>query len=204
MQLFYARPSPFVRKVMVMLAEAGQTDAVTLIDGFGSPVDPNAEVVASNPLGKIPCLVLDNGDTLYDSRVITRYLDARFGTALYPEGDALWRTLTLESHADGMLDASILCVYEVRCRAEGERSTDWVAGQRDKIARGLDALETRWLDYLNGPVEMGHLAIGCALEYLDFRREMGGWDDWRTGRPGLSDWIATVSARPSMQATRPE
>lgn len=204
MQLFYARPSPFVRKVMVVLAEAGQTDAVTLVDGFGSPVDPNSEVIGSNPLGKIPCLVQESGEAMYDSRVITRYLDARYGTGLYPDGDAVWRTLTLEGHADGMLDASILAVYEVRCRDEADRSEAWVAGQRDKIARGLDMLEANWLDYLNGPVTMGHLAIGCVLEYLDFRLEMGGWAPWRDGRPGLAAWSAEISKRPSMTATQPE
>ena len=122
MKLLHARPSPFVRKVMVLLEEAGQTGAVELIDGFGAPTAPNADVLAANPIGKIPCLIRDDGPAVYDSRVITRYLDAKFNAGLYPSGDAVWNTLTLEAHADGMLDAGILCVYEVRCRDEADRS----------------------------------------------------------------------------------
>ena len=203
MKLLYARPSPFVRKVMVVLEEAGKAGEVELIDGFGSPTAPNADVVAANPIGKIPCLI-DEGRTLYDSRVITRYLDAKLGTGLYPEGDALWTALTLEAHADGILDAGVLCVYEIRARDEATRSETWRDGQRAKIARGLDALETHWMDALSGPVTMGHVGVGCVLGYLDFRREMGGWGDWRPGRPRLTAWSEAFLARPSMQATTPE
>ena len=203
MKLVHAGPSPFVRKVMVLLEEAGKSGAFELIDGFGSAVAPNPNVTAANPLGKIPCLILDDGAKLYDSRVITRYLDQLYGTGLYPSGDALWRTLTLEAHADGMLDAGVLCVYEIRCREENERSSAWMQGQRDKITRALDALEAEWLDHLNGGLDMGVVGVGCALGYLDFRAEMGGFGDWRSGRPGLTAWGEAFLARPSMQATAP-
>ena len=203
MKLVHARPSPFVRKVMVVLEEAGKAGEVELIDGFGSPVAPNENVTAANPIGKIPCLI-DGDRTIYDSRVITRYLDARLGTGLYPEGDAVWDTLVLEAHADGMLDAGVISVYEFRCRDENERSANWVAAQGQKIARGLDALENTWMDHLNGPITMGHVGVGCVLDYLDFRREMAGWDDWRDGRPKLAAWAKGFLARPSMVATAPE
>lgn len=204
MKLFHARPSPFVRKVMVLLEEAGQTGAVELVDGFGAPTAPNADVIAANPIGKIPCLIRDDGPAIYDSRVITRYLDAKFGAGLYPAGDAVWNTLTLEAHADGMLDAGILCVYEVRCRDENDRSAAWVDGQSAKIANGLNAVEANWMDHLNGPLDMGQVGIGCALDYLDFRAEMGGFADWRDGRPNLVAWAKDFLERPSMVATRPE
>lgn len=203
MKLFHARPSPFVRKVMVLLEEAGKTGDVELIDGFGAPTAPNAEVVAANPIGKIPCLI-DGDMTVYDSRVITRYLDAKLGAGLYPSGDAVWKTLTLEAHADGMLDAGILCVYEVRCRDEDDRSAAWVDGQRAKINNGLDAIEAGWMDHLAGPLDMGQVGVGCALGYLDFRAEMGGFTDWREGRPNLAAWGADFMQRPSMAATAPE
>ena len=204
MKLFYARPSPFVRKVMVLLEEAGQTGAVELVDGFGAPTAPNADVLAANPIGKIPCLVRDEGPAIYDSRVITRYLDAQFGAGLYPAGDAVWSTLTLEAHADGMLDAGILCVYEVRCRDENDRSAAWVEAQRAKIESGLNAVEANWMEHLSGPLDMGQVGVGCVLDYMDFRAEMGGFADWRSGRPNLTAWASDFLERPAMVATRPE
>jgi len=204
MQLYYARPSPFVRKVMVLLEEAGKVGEVELIDGFGSPVSPNEALIAVNPIGKIPSLILEDGRAIYDSRVVTRYLDAFFDTGFYPDDEKVWTTLTLEAHADGILDAAILCVYEVRCRKEEIRSADWVSGQHAKISRGLDALESHWLDHLAGPVDMGHIGVGCALDYLDFRTEIGGWPSWRIGRPGLAAWGDRFLQRSSMRATAPE
>ena len=204
MKLFYARPSPFVRKVMVLLEETGQTGSVELVDGFGAPTAPNPDVMAANPIGKIPCLVRENGPAIYDSRVITRYLDCKLGAGLYPSGDDIWATLTLEAHADGMLDASILCVYEVRCRDEDDRSAAWVEGQRAKVTSGLYAIEASWMTHLAGPLDMGQVGVGCVLDYLDFRAEMGGFSNWREGRPNLTAWAEDFLARPSMVATRPE
>ena len=204
MQLYYARPSPFVRKAMVLLEEAGKVDEVELIEGFGSPISPNEAVVEVNPIGKIPCLTLEDGRALYDSRVVTRYLDSHFDTGFYPDDERVWTTLTLEAHVDGILDAAILCVYEVRCRNEEIRSADWVAGQHAKISRGLDALESRWLGHLAGPMDIGHIGVGCALGYLDFRAEMGGWPSWRIGRPGLAAWGDSFLERSSMRVTAPD
>ena len=203
MQLVYAQASPFVRKVLVLLEEAGQRSEIELIDGFGSPTQPNKAAVAANPLGKIPCMILDDGARLYDSRVITRYLDNRYGLGVYPQGDTAWVTLTLEAHADAMLDAAVLCVYETRCREEAIRSPEWLAAQRAKIIRGLDALETQWLNHLAGPMDIGHIGVGCVLGYLDFRKSMGGWSDWRDNHPGLVAWADAFMQRPAMKATAP-
>lgn len=203
MKLFFAGPSPFVRKVMVLLHESGNADAVEKIDVMTAPTAPDDSVTAANPIGKIPCLITDSGDAMYDSRVITRYLDNRFDAGFYPEGDAIWRTLTLEAHVDGMLDAAILCVYEIRCRDEDDRSEAWRDGQRAKIYRGLDALEGHWAAHLAGPMDMGQIGVGCMLEYLDFRAGMGGFSDWRDGRPNLAAWGAAFAERPAMVATAP-
>lgn len=204
MQLFYAQPSPFVRKVMVLLEEAGKIDEVELIDGFGSPIAPNDAVLEVNPIGKIPCLIPDDGQAIYDSRVITRFLDSHYACGFYPQGDGIWKTLILEAHADGMLDAGVACVYETRCRDEVIRSEDWVAGQQAKITRGLDALESNWLDHLAGPMDIGHIGVGCVLGYLDFRAELGGWPAWRDGHPGLAAWGNAFLERAAMKATVPE
>jgi len=199
MQLFYASASPFVRKVMVTLHETEQLDDVELINATGTPLDATDMPTAHNPLGKIPALTRPDGPAIYDSRVICRYLDARAKAGLYPER-SLWDVLTLEATSDGIMEAAVLMVYEGRCRPENMQSTDWVDGQWDKISRALDAVTTRWMSHLAGPFDMGHIAIACALGYLDFRHDDR---NWRKGRDALDDWFASFAERPSMQATRP-
>jgi len=199
MQLFYAAASPFVRKVMVTLHETEQLDDVELVDAAGTPLDATDMPTAHNPLGKIPALTRPDGPAIYDSRVICRYLDARAKAGLYPERN-LWDVLTLEATADGIMDASVLMVYEGRCRPENMQSTDWVDGQWDKVSRALDAVTTRWMSQLAGPCDMGHIALACALGYLDFRHDDR---NWRKGRDALDDWFAAFAMRPGMQATRP-
>ncbi|MEO1680617.1 MAG: glutathione S-transferase [Pseudomonadota bacterium] len=199
MQLIYSPTSPYVRKVMVTLIETGQKDEVALVPASGSPTEPNATVIAQNPLGKVPALMRDDGPTLVDSRVICRFLDARGRGGLYPDG-RIWEVMTLEALADGILDAAILMVYEGRCRDEGQRSEAWVEAQWQKIARALDVLETRWISHLSGRLDMGQIAVGCALGYLDFRHAAR---DWRKGRGALVAWERTFSARPAMTETRP-
>ena len=200
MRLYHSQTSPYVRKVMVLLHETGQLGDVALIHATGTPVDTGSMPLALNPLGKIPALERADGPALYDSRVICRFLDDRARGALYPKGERLWDTLTLEATADGILDAAILMVYEWRVRPEDKRMPDWVEGQWAKVARALDALDQRWLSHLNGPLDMGQVAVGCALGYLDFRH---GDRNWRDGRPGLAAWAAIFAARPSMMTTQP-
>lgn len=203
MKLVYAQASPFVRKVMVLVEEAGKRDDIELVDGFGSPVVPSDNAVAANPMGKIPSLIVDDTTTLYDSRVITRYLSDKYDSSLYPGNELTWKTLTLEAHADAILDAGVLCVYEARCRDESIHSQDWLEAQRSKISRGLDAIEQQWMSFLQSDLTIAHIGVGCALEYLDFRADMGGFSDWRVGRPQLSAWGEAFSKRPSMIATVP-
>jgi len=199
MQLYYASASPFARKVMVTLHETGQLDDVELLSAAGTPLDAADMPTAHNPLGKLPALTRPDGPAIYDSRVICRYLDARADAGLYPDR-SLWETLTLEATADGIMDAAVLMVYEGRCRPENLQSADWTNGQWDKISRALDALTTRWMSHLAGPLDMSHIAIGCALGYLDFRHDDR---NWRKGRDALDDWFATFAERPAMKATRP-
>lgn len=199
MNLFHAPASPFARKVLVTLHETGQLNEVTLIEAAQTPLSPDAAIAAQNPLGKIPTLSRPDGPSLYDSRVICRYLDHRAGSNLYPER-RIWDVLTVEATADGLLDAAVLMVYEARCRPEENRSGDWVEAQWQKVARALDALENRWISQLSGPLDMGQIATGAALGYLDFRHGARGW---RAGRDALGAWYDRFAARPSMIATRP-
>lgn len=166
---------------------------------MGTPLDPGTLPVDRNPLGKIPALVRAEGTAIYDSRVICRYLDDLAGAGLYPPA-RLWETLTLEATADGMLEAALLMVYEVRVRPEDRRFPDWIEAQWAKIARALDAIESGWMDHLAGPLDMAQIAVGCALGYLDFRL---GARNWREGRPRLAEWEAAFAQRPAMQATKP-
>lgn len=200
LRLFHSPTSPYGRKVMVLLMETGQLDDVTLVAATGNPLDPGSMPLAQNPLGKIPALELEDGQAIHDSRVICRFFDHRAGGRLYPEPPTLWPVLTLEATADGVLDAAILMVYEMRIRPEELRFYKWSEGQWAKIVRALDAIETLWAAHLSGPLDMGHVAVGCALGYLDLRH---GPRDWRQGRPGLAHWFAAFSERPSMAATVP-
>lgn len=200
MRLYYSPASPYARKVMVVLKETGQDGAVEVVPVSGTAVDPGTMPVGLNPLGKIPALEREDGPALYDSRVICRFLDARAEAGLYPEAPGLWETLTLEATADGILDAAILMVYEARIRPENLIYGPWVEGQWAKVERALDALNNRWMSHLHGRLDIGQIAVGCALGYLDFRH---GGRDWRNGRDSLAAWYATFSQRESMITTMP-
>ncbi len=201
MRLHSNPASPFGRKVMVSAHELGLAERITVDDHLLSPVEPSAAVIADNPLGKLPTLVLDNGHALYDSRVICEYLDhLAGGNRLFPQaGEARWRTLTLQALGDGMMDAALLARYETFLRPEELRWQAWVEHQKLKVQRGLDWLE-RNVDQLAEEPDIGSITIGCALGYLDFRF---GADKWRDGRARLAAWFARFAARPSMQATTP-
>lgn len=184
---------------MVVLHETGLIDEVEVEPVSGSPLDPGSHPIGLNPLGKVPTLERTDGAALYDSRVICRYLGSQAGR-LYPDPPRLWETLTLEALADGILEAAVLIVYEARLRDEAMRSAPWTEAQWSKIARALDAIEGRWMSHLAGPLDIGQIAVGCALGYLDFRHNSRGW---RTGHPALAAWEERFAARPSMTQTVP-
>ena len=199
MKLISSGTSPFVRKVHVLLHETGQMDSIEIAPIPTTPFDTAPEVASANPLGKIPALIRDEGPTIYDSRVICRFLDDWAQSNLYPQG-RLWETLTLEATADGIMEAAILMLYEHKLRPAEAVLETWVDAQWDKIARAVDALNARWISHLRGPLDMGQIAVGCALAYLDFRHDARGW---RKGNDALDDWFALFAQRDSMQATQP-
>ena len=199
MKLITADASPFARKVRVLLHETGQCNDIEMVTVATSPTQTLSDVAAANPAGKIPALIRNDGPTLYDSRVITRFLDARGSAGLYPEA-RLWETLTLEATADAIMDAAILVVYETRLRPEDKVFDGWMEAQWDKAARSVAAVNARWMSHLAGPLDMSHIAIGCALGYLDFRHSAR---DWRKGNDALAAWYTRFAERDSMQATLP-
>lgn len=198
MKVFFSPFSPYVRKVMVVAHETGQK--VETLDSAASPVARDETIVAQNPTGKVPTAILDDGAPLYDSRVITRWLDAQHdGTPMYPEGPALWTALRREALADGLLDAALLARYETVMRPAELLWQDWLDGQMAKIESSLDQLEAEAKDFEG--VDAGLIAIACALGYLDFRFPD---HDWRKDRPALDAWYAGFAERPSMRETRPD
>jgi glutathione S-transferase len=179
-RLFWSSRSPFVRKVMVAAHEVGIAGRIQPERVVVAANKPNPDVMAVNPLNKIPTLVLDDGSALYDSRVICEYFD----------------TLRRQALGDGLMEASVLRVGE-QARPREAQSEGHLAAYRLKIAGTLDVLE-REAEGLAGPIGIGHIAIGCALAHLDFRFAAA---DWRAGRPKLAAWYAGFAGRPSMQAT---
>ena len=200
MKLFYSPASPYARKVMVLLHETDQLSDVELVEGSGTPFAPNAEIIQKNPMGKIPALERPDGATLYDSRVICAFLDARKGDKLYPTGTRRWETLVLEATGDGIMDAALLMTYEGRLRPQELQMATFVDAQYGKIEQACAALNTRWMSHLAGPLDMGQVAVACALGYVDFRH---GHREWRKGNDTLANWFANFSERASMQTTLP-
>lgn len=180
-------PSPFGRKVKIAADLAGLSAGITVV-----PTDTNSDtdsIRRENPLGKIPTLILEDGTSLYDSRVIVEYFDrlAGAGTLIPIATPARFHSLTVQALADGLVDASILRVYETRWRDEPLRSAKWDAYQADKVERALTVLEAA---PPTGTIDVGHIAVACGLGYLDLRFE----GQWRNGHPALVDWLAAFAA----------
>ena len=175
-------------------------ERLELVPAAAHPVNRDRAVVAHNPLGKIPTLISDSGLVLYDSRVICEYFNSLAGGHLLPEPGLLrWSVLADQALADGIMDAAVLTRYENAARPEALRWTDWITGQLDKVGCGLAELERRG-GPAAGRVDIGAIAIGCALGYLDFRFASLGW---REKSPKTALWFEDFTKRESMQATRP-
>lgn len=196
MKLFFAPSSPFVRKVVVFAAETGLSDAIERINVTTTAVASDADLRAANPSGKIPTLVLNNGMTLFDSRVICQYLDTQHTmTKLYPaEGDDKWHVLRIESLSDAICDAAVIARYESFLRPDDKFWDKWYDAQVLKVTTSLAALEKE-LPTLHGGLNIAQIAAACALGYVDFRLPDL---DWKSAQPELATWYAEFSARPSM------
>lgn len=199
MRLHSTITSPYARKVWVVAHETGLADRVERI-----PTNPHADEYLrdDNPLSRVPTLVLENGEALFDSPVICEYLDSlHAGPKLFPvEGQARWRALRLQAMADGLLDANLSRRNELQ-RPPHEQSPPWIERQLRAVRGACAWLEARVETELDdgGPVTIGHIAVACALGYFELRFPD---DRWEGDCPKLAAWHAGFEARPSLQATR--
>jgi glutathione S-transferase len=189
MKLLSAPASPFGRKVKMTIGIKQLKDQVEVVT-----VDTNkgdASLNTANALGRIPTLLLDSGEALHDSHVICEYLDSiGTGPILVPRsGPERWRTLTMASLGDGLIEQALLQVYEGRFRPENMRVDSWIQRLQSKIDRALDALEPAPPHWQSHP-DYGHLTLAAALGYMDFRH--GG--RWRANRPNMVAWLEQFAA----------
>jgi len=194
-------PSPFGRKVRIAVSLLG-LDAEVRVE-LADPTDAADSVRQQNPLGKIPVLIAEDGTAYYDSRVILDYLDDRSGGGKIVPRDRAPRfaALRLQALCDGILDASILTVYEARWRKPETHDQKWLDHQAGKVTRGLAALEAAPPALDSAPdalPHVGQIALACALGYRDLR--FGG--GWRADHPRLVAWLDGFAARvPAYAAT---
>lgn len=198
MQLHWSPKSPYVRKVMVCAHELGLVERLQLVRSVAAMLKPNAALMRDNPLSKIPTLVLEDGTALFDSRVICEYLDSLAAGALFPAaGTPRWQALRWQAFGDGLLDALILW------RNERERAAPLaplMAAFGHKVQASLAVLEGEAGALAAAPFGIGHIAVACALGYVDYRfADLA----WRRTAPQLAGWMAVVSQRPSLQRTEP-
>ncbi len=200
MKLVASRTSPYARKIFVVMAEK-RIDVEFVEENVWSP---DTGVTAHNPLTKIPVLLLDDGISLYDSRVIAEFLDGVTPVSrLIPEGGRE-RALVKrwEALGDGIADAGILIRLE-RQRPAAQQGREWIARQTAKVEAGI-AAAARDLgdrDYCHGlSVSLGDIALGCALLWLEFRLPEF---TWRQNHPNLKSWIERLESRPSFAETKP-
>lgn len=191
LKLYYSSTSPFARKVLAVSIVTGLRDRIHLVEASPHPIDRDASILESNPLAKVPTLVISDGQALFDSRVIAEYLDAKsVGARVIPQDSELrWKALTLQALCDGILDAALLIRYELTARPEGLRWPLWQERQFDKIISALDALEIGH-SISHDAVDIGTITLGSALGYLDLR-----FPDfiWRKSRPNLEAWFNIFS-----------
>ena len=198
MKLLASPTSPFARKVRILIREKNATNLVP--ETVVSVLDDPEELLSVNPLGKIPALQTKEGTTLFNSPLVCQYLDETLpGTKfLPPAGDSYWKAMRFVTIGDGISEAAFLLTME-RNRPEAERSSMWTGRWQRAITRSLDLLEKE-ADDLQGPLDLGIIAIGCALGYLDFRH---GHLEWRNTRPALAAIAERVLALPSFKETAP-
>jgi glutathione S-transferase len=198
MKLYCSKTSPYARKVRIAIEELGLADQVEEI--IADPFNPPAELLAANPLSKVPTLVTDRGEALPDSALILDYLTHRkTGLATLARGAKRWETLRRTQLADGVIDAAVAIVTEKK-RPESIHYIPFLDRQTATIRRALDALNAdAGLLALQNP-GLCEITCGAALGYLDLRLP---YIEWRKQREGLANWYTVFAQRPSMQKTAP-
>jgi glutathione S-transferase len=199
MKLHWSPRSPFVRKVMIVAHELGLAERIKCVRTVAATTRPHAELMQDNPLSKIPTLVLDDRTVLYDSRVICEYLDGLHSPRRLFPADPKARMVALRRQAlgDGALDFLLLLRNE---RERAAQSQVHLAAYSAKKAAVLRAFEQEADALAASPFDIGHIGIGGALCYLDFRYAD---EPWRTDHPRIARWHADFCARASVRATEP-
>ena len=199
MKLVYSPPSPFVRKVTTLIHHADLNDRIELINVKTTALSVAEEARAANPLGKIPVMILEDEKAIFDSRVITRYLDEIAGSNLYSQ-ENIYDILTLEALADGIMESAVSITYESKLRPENEQSPSWMEAQWSKVLHAIKALDNGEFKEMNGEMNMGQIAVACALGYLDFRHDAR---QWRSGHSNLASWNDKMMKLPALIKTIP-
>lgn len=197
MKLYYSPASPFARKCRILIREKGLLQRVEEIRA--DPIGGDAALNAVNPIGQVPALIDDDGVAWADSPLICARLDALAGApAFIPEGEARWAALRRETRADAIMEVGVKMRLE-SIRPEGERSSTWMARWREGLVRGLDAAEADAPD-AGASIDIGAVALVCALTWLDLRHP-----DlvWRDGRPRLAALQKALEERASFRETAP-
>ena len=203
MKLLGSTSSPYVRKVRVVMAEKKLDYAFVPEDVWGA----DTTIAESNPLGKVPCLIMEGAEALFDSRVIVEYLDtlSPVGKLIPAVGRERAEVKTWEALADGLMDAAILARLEATWagRTKAQRSQAWIDRQMVKVADALKAMDRGLGEkpFCGGiHLSLADIAVGCALGYLDFRFPQ---IDWRADHPNLGKLLEKLSQRPSFADTVP-
>ncbi|MDP2743083.1 MAG: glutathione S-transferase N-terminal domain-containing protein [Hydrogenophaga sp.] len=204
MKLIGALTSPYVRKVRVVMAEKKLDYQLVLEDVWSA----DTTIMASNPLGKVPCLVMEGGEAVFDSRVIVEYLDtlSPVGKLIPAQGRERAEVKTWEALADGVLDAAVLARLESTWpgRKDDQRCNAWIDRQLAKIEASLKSMSQGLGDkpFCSGVhFSLSDVAVGCALGYLDFRFPV---IDWRNTHPNLARLSDKLEQRQSFIDSRPE
>lgn len=202
MKLIGSTASPYVRKVRVVMAEK-KLDYEFILENVWAP---ETKIMQSNPLGKVPCLVMEDGGAMFDSRVIVEYLDTLTPVCklIPPNGRERAEVKCWEALADGVLDAGVTVRLERTLRPEAQQSEEWIKRQMDKVHAGLKAMSSGLKDtpFCTGThYTLADVAVGCALGWLAFRfPEI----DWRGDYPNLAKLFDKLSERPSFKDTVPQ
>jgi len=204
MKLYVSGTSPYSRKVRLVILEKGLVEQVD--EQWVNPFESNNELVKINPLGKIPVLILENGETLFDSPVICRYLDSLPSDqpVLIPD-DNQWQVLRWQALADGLTDAIYNLVMERR-RPDDEQSASWIIRWTKDVENALREIESE-LDQLGEEITLAHLAAASAIGYLELRASTLFYDSacpQVAKYPKLHSWYEKFKTRASMLATHPK
>ncbi|MEM7208564.1 MAG: glutathione S-transferase N-terminal domain-containing protein [Pseudomonadota bacterium] len=201
MKLRFSPTSPYVRKVSVCAIELGLSDRLEQV--MTDPWDSSNDLSDDNPLGRVPALIDDNGQHLYDSAVICEFLDSLSdAAALFPADDSRWRVLRQHALADGLIDAGVNALIERFKRPQETSSEEWAQFQLDAVRRALVTLENDVADFSGAPINIAQITCGVALGYLDFRYK--DEIDWRANCLQLASWYEEFSQRDSMLQTVPK